>query len=113
MANTITGFYPGTTKKFSVLCKIDGVAQDITADALSFRIKENKADSDAEAELTKAADVATQGADGIALFVLAPADTTGIAFGSYYCDIVWTLAGGAEYVLYDNVIDIFERSSDE
>ena len=107
----IADFYVGTTKSFSVTCKINGEAQDITGDTVTVRLKENKGVTDAEAAIEKDADVATQGADGVALFALTPSDTD-IDPGRYHIDVEWVLAGGAEYIVYSDKINALERSSD-
>lgn len=112
MANAISDFYPGTTKTFTVTCKIGGVAQNITADTVTFRMKSNATDSDANAALTKTADVTTSGASGIAAFELTPTNTA-IDEGNYTADIVWELSTGEEYVVYyDDRIKILVRVSD-
>lgn len=107
----IADFYVGTTKEFSVTCKINGVAQDIRSDTVTVRLKANKTDTDANAVLSKNADVATQGASGVALFTLTTSDTE-ITPDRYYIDIEWVLAGGAEYIVYNDKINALERVSD-
>jgi hypothetical protein len=113
MATKLRGFKPGETKTFSALCKIGGVAQDITSDTVTFRMKENKSDTDANATLVKVADVATRGASGYADFELTPVDTSPIEVRNYYCDIEWEIAGGRKYVAFDGTIECEERVSDE
>ena len=112
MATKLRAFKKGESKNFSVLCKIDGVAQNISGDTVTFRMKSAKSDTDANAVLSKAADVVTRGATGYADFTLAPADTAAVSVGNYYCDIEWVLLGGAEYVVFDGTIDCEERVSD-
>lgn len=108
----LTDFYPGTTKTFSVAITHNGAAPDITGDTVTLRIKKRASDSDEAAKLEKTADVATSGADGIALFVIEPADTDNISPGAYVYDIVWVLSGGAEYVLETGRVQLFNRVSD-
>lgn len=108
----LSGFYIGTTKNFSITLKIDGEAQDITGDTVTLRLKEAKADTDASAKLSKAADVASEGASGIANFALDTSDTD-ITPGTYYVDIEWVLAGGDEYVVYDDTLEVEDRVSDK
>lgn len=112
MADTISDFYPGTTKKFTVECQINSAAQDITGDIVTFRIKELASDSNDDAVLTEVADVATEGASGIAIFDIAKADTE-LDVRSYVCDVEWILAGGAEYIVYSDDIKVLQRVSDE
>lgn len=108
----ITNFYPGTTKTFSVTITMGGVAQDIRSDTVTVRLKTKLSDSDAQAALTKTADVTTAGASGIAAFELTPTDTN-ITPGNYLIDIVWELSTGEEYIVYHDVtISVFERISD-
>lgn len=111
MAGTITDFYPGTTKKFTVTCKIGGTTQDIRSDTLTFRMKTTQSVVDSGAVLSKTADVATGGASGVGAFELTPADTA-LSVGKYFCDIVWELAGGDEYVIYDDAVKVLDRTSD-
>lgn len=107
----ISDFHVGTTKAFTVTCKINGVAQDIRNDTVTVRLKTNKGDTDANAALSKDADVATQGENGVAIFTLTTSDTE-ITPGKYYIDIEWVLASGKEYVIYDDKIKALERVSD-
>jgi len=112
MATSLKGFYPGETKAFSILLKINDVAQDITGDTVTFRMKENKDDADSAAVLSKGADVTTRGANGYADFELLPTDTDAITPENYFCDIEWVLSGGQEFVAFDGTIEVFERVSD-
>lgn len=113
MANSkITDFFPGTTKRFSLQITLNGAAVDLTSDTLTFRIKADKDEVDGASLVEIQADVVTSGADGHALFSLAPADTSLVPPGSYYCDITWYRSSGEEYVVYDNSITIKDRVSD-
>lgn len=116
MATTIEDFYRGTTKKFAARCMNGGVAQDISADAVTLYLKRLPADTDLEAGLIKAADVTTQGADGYALFVLTTSDTN-IKARTYFIEIEWELASGEKHVIYPRGtehtrVEIFERIAD-
>ena len=108
----ISDFYPHTTKKLSATCTIGGVAQNITDDTVTLTMKLAKADADSAVVLTSTADVASQGADGIALFDLSPALTTIAPHVGYFCDITWVRNGGAEYVIYSDVVTVLDRTSD-
>ena len=107
----ITDFHPGTTKQFTVECQLDGVAQNITGDTVTVTIKDVRSKADENALLQKAADVASQGAQGIAIFTLSDAETD-IATGYHYIDVKWRTAAGKEYVVYDERINILVRVSD-
>ena len=107
----LTDFYPGTTKAFSVTITLNGVAPNITGDTVTLRLKRTRSDADADAVITKAANVATSGATGVALFSLTPAETQ-IAERLYVYDIVWVLSGGAEYVLESDTVTVLERVSE-
>lgn len=109
--NRINDFYEGTTKQFQVTCKINGAAVDITADTVTFRMKTAKDDKDTDAVLTKVADVASQGANGIAVFELSEIETK-VAPETYYCDIEWDRSNDNEYVVYDDQITVKPRVSD-
>lgn len=108
----IKDFRVGTTKKFTVQCKLNEVLQDITTDTVTVRIKTLKSDIDASSLVEVAADVATDGANGNALFTITPAGTSGVAPGQYFIDIEWDLSGGDNYVIYDSIITLIERVSD-
>lgn len=110
IVGTINDFYIGETVEITVLCKKEGVAQDITADTVTLTIKTAKGDADAAAELQEDADVTTYGGAGIAYWNLTPAQTA-IAIGSYFVDIVW-YDDSKEHIVYDKAIKIKERVSD-
>lgn len=107
----IADFYVGTDKRFTVTCKIAGEAQDITSDTVTVKLKTSRGDADADAVLDVDADVATQGADGVAIFDW-DGDDTDIEPGRYYIGIEWVLASGKEYVIYNDTIKALERVSD-
>jgi hypothetical protein len=108
----LTDFYQGTNKPFSVTCLLNGVAQDITNDTVTFFLKENLSDKDANALLVLTADVTSQGASGIALFEIDADDTEEIDPGRYIAHVLWETAANKQYVAYQEVIEIFERASD-
>jgi hypothetical protein len=107
----VADIYRGTTRRFDVALSIAGLEVDITADTVTFRIKSKQQDTDAQALLTKAADVATQGVSGIASFHLEPSDTD-ITTEEYPCDIEWARSNGDNYVVYSATIKILQRTSD-
>jgi len=114
MGKTIVGsvedFYKGETKRISVLCKIDSIAQNITADTVTLTLKENKSDLDTAAILQEDADVSTYGGIGIAYWALTPTQTD-LDVGTYYIDIAW-YDGSNEYIVYDGTVKVLERVSD-
>ncbi len=107
----LTNFYPGTTKKFSVAITLNGATPNISADTVTFFMKRSADDTDASAAITKAADVATSGASGTALFTLTPADTA-VAPRGYDYDVVWVRSTGDEYVLESGTVSVLDRVSD-
>ncbi len=111
MATQVADFYPGTSKDFTCTCKINDVAQDITSDAVKFRMKTLPNTLDASASLTIVADVATSGAAGIAIFALSASDNE-LTVGEYYADIEWVLADNTEYVILNQKIKVLLRTSD-
>lgn len=112
MSGSISNFYPGTTKQFTLVISVSGVAQDISAGTVIWRMKNTKYDSDTDAVLSNTADVATGGAGGTAIFTLSAANNT-LTPGQYYTDVTWLKAAGAgEYVVYDSVVQVLERVSD-
>ena len=112
MIEALKPIYPGATKRFSILCKINDVVQDVTSDTLTFRMKSNESDTDLQAILTKVAEVASQGASGIGIFNLTPGDTSVLTEGTtYFYDIVW-LDGTNEYIANDGTVLAKKRVSD-
>lgn len=72
-----------------------GVAPDIRSDTVRLYLYHGRTE---EQVLSKLADVASQGASGIALIVLTAIDTN-IAPGNYRAEIVWTRQSGAVHAL--------------
>lgn len=101
----------GTTQVIDYLVRLDSITSDITADTVTLTIKAQFGDSDADALLTKDADVATSGANGIAIFTLTPADTD-IEVGNYPYDVIWYRSTGEEYELETETVIIKKRVSD-
>lgn len=110
----ITAFRPGETKRFKITLKIDGVAQNITADTVTFRLKAKSDDPDDAALVTVNADVATSGASGIAIFEIMPAATHRRMPGiEYHCDIVWAIDSSTRrFVAHTQTLTLLERVSD-
>ena len=110
IVGTIENFYTGETVEITVLCKKEGVAQNITADTVTLTMKEDKSDADSSAVLQVDADVSTYGAAGTAYWNLTPAQTA-LTVGTYYMDIVW-YDGTKEHIVYDKSIKVLDRVSD-
>jgi len=108
----ITDFRPGETKGFKVTVSLDGVAQDIRSDVVTFRMKDSVDDTDAAAKVTKTANVTTSGLTGIAIFTLVPIDTSTLPKGKYHVDVLWEPVGGGEHVVYSDILHLLERVSD-
>ncbi len=107
---TISAIPKGTTRAISVAF---AGAPDIRNDTVTLTIKSNKDDADPGALQTDA-DVATGGANGVAVFVLTPSQTS-INPGQYFYDIVWRRAADSALFVMDtgsNIITIAERVSD-
>ncbi len=101
----------GTTRTISVTITQDGSNPDISADVVTLTFKVNKADAD-PGVLQENADVATDGANGVAVFLLTAA-LTEIEAAQYFYDVVWYVAGGGgEFVLDAGTVTIAERVSD-
>lgn len=107
----IEDFYPGTTITFSGEFKVKGALRDITSDTITLRIKRKQTDTNEESVLEYAADKVTEGADGIALFVVTDAMSQ-IPEGEYYCDITWEISGLGERVPHSQMIIALARTSD-
>ena len=104
----IRAFRRGTTKKFTVTLSVDGVVQDITLDTVTVTLKKDTVD--ASTVIEKNADVAISGAAGKAIFELTTTETN-IAERRYVIDVLWVLANGDKYVVYDAEIEVLPRIS--
>jgi hypothetical protein len=113
MSGKIRDFYPGEALYFTCAITIDDVLQDIRNDSVRVIIKDEKPDLDTAAALDQLADVATQGADGIAIFSIAPTLTDAIEPGGFWLDITWIRAADSyEWVVHAQAISALERVSD-
>jgi len=109
----IADFHPGTTLRFQVTLKIDGTAQDVSSDRVTFRMKRNKSDRDVHAVITKKGNVTTSGSSGIATFGIEANASRHLPTGTYYCDILWEIASNdRKFIAYDDTIALLERVSD-
>lgn len=108
---SLSNFHKGTTKNFRVTITLDGVAQDITGDVVTFTMKTKIADSDGDAVIQEDADVTTEGADGVAIFSLSPT-VTKVKPDEYVWDVTWKLAGGSQYVTNEGEVKVEDRVSD-
>lgn len=90
----IGDIYRGYAYDWTVNITVAGAAPDIRLDTVSLIIKKQveHGETDADAVLTKSADVATAGLGGIATFNLSAANTE-IPSGLYYLEIKWLHAG--------------------
>ena len=109
--SNLTDFFEDTTKEFNITVYYDDVAQNITGDVVTLYIKQNPDDTNANATITKAADVTTSGATGIAIFALTPTETAK-AVGAYYYEITWTLSTGKHFVIDNGVVNIKNKLVD-
>lgn len=107
----LSDFYENTTKKFDVEITLNGSAPDITGDVVKILFKDTKETTDANAVIDENADVATEGASGVAKFNLTPAITK-VTPKRYYYEIRWVLAGVPDYVLESKNVDILDRITD-
>ena len=108
----LNSFYPGTTKCFRIAITHDGGAPDITGDVVTFRMKDHPDNPDAEAVVTKVADVTTAGLQGVAIVALTPSETKNLEPRTYHYDIEWCTANGSEYVLDSGHVLVLVRVSD-
>jgi len=100
----LNNFYKETTKKFNITIDYNDSTPDITNDTVTFVMKNEKTES-ATNVLSSEADVATDGASGVAAFTLSKEDTDLLA-KQYYYQIVWDLSGGERYVLEDGMVSV-------
>lgn len=107
----LSDFYEGETKKFTVNISYKGTTPDISGDTVKFLLKKQKTDLDQNAKIDKNGDVDTNGVNGQALFNLEPTDTA-IEPGTYYYELIWTLASGEIYILESGKVNILDRIKD-
>jgi len=102
--------YPGEYWYFTVTITKNGAAPDITGDVVTCTIKH---DTTGAVLLTINADVASQGANGIAVFSKASADTADLAGseGVHPCDVWWYPSDDEDCPLYVDTVQILERVS--
>ena len=108
-------FYQGETFRFQITLKIDAVAQDVSSDTVTFRVKKSAADLDSAALIDATADVTTSGSSGIAIFEVPPQATKRVPPGTYVCDIVWALDTSSStrvFVAYSGTVECRQRVSD-
>jgi hypothetical protein len=96
----VSNFYEKETKKFTGTIKVDGTAQDITSDTVTFYLmtKPNETPT-----LTKQADVSL--GSGQYEVTLTTTDTA-VTPRLYYYEIWWVLSSGEEYVLESGQVNI-------
>ncbi len=102
-------FAQGTYDEIQITITVNGETEDISADTVSFILKNNIDDIDANAVMLKDATL-TDGADGIALFVFTSSQLS-IALGRYYYEIYWT-EGTKVRLVEQGALDITDRVKD-
>lgn len=107
----MTDFYEKTTKVFDVLVYVNDTLQDITLDTVSIIFKKKKDDTDAEAVLSKDADVTTKGSEGIAQFTLTSTETD-LEVRNYYYEIRWITSTGRISILESDSVRVLDRIYD-
>jgi len=110
---SISAIPQGTTRVIHFTLTLeDDTPIDISGDVMTMTVKAHKDDDD-PGVAQETADVATDGANGVAIFTLSP-DETDIDIGQYYFDVVWKPATGGIFVLDvdQETIRIIERVSD-
>jgi len=108
----LDNFYTKSTYTFNVtVTDADKTAIDISGDAVTIMMKEKLTDSDASAVLSVAADVTTDGANGVAQFTLDTTDTN-ITAGFYFYEIKYVPASGGDYVLEQGTVKAKDRVFD-
>lgn len=102
MANKVSDFYENTTKVFSGVITHNGSNPDTTNDKITFMLKLDKDDLDADALID--VDAGGLGSGGIFTITLSSTVTT-IEPKYYYYEIIWYLSGNAAIYLLDQSVD--------
>lgn len=117
----IDNFYQGDFFGFTGVINVDGSPIDISYPSeVRFMIKTKKSDPDLSALLNITADVTTEGASGVYMFLgasLITADKTKtITPGTYYYEIIWDYNVGQpgimKKVLESGTVKVLERVAD-
>ena len=96
--NDLSFFYEKTTVSFNSTVYLDDVAQDITGGIVAIILKRDKNDADGDAVLNELADVTTEGANGVALFLLSVANTT-ISPRVYFAELRYVDSTAQQFIL--------------
>jgi len=116
MAVSTTGsvpdLYPGEYWKFTVTITKNSVNPDISSDVLTCTVKTLETDDDADALLQFDAEVASQGASGIAIFSRTPAQTASLTAGKKHIDVWWYPSDDEDRAIIVEVIQVKTRISD-
>jgi hypothetical protein len=99
--------YRKTSVTFSLELRLGDTTPNITADTVTLRLFDQRTRA---LVLQYNADVTTNGASGVALFTLTPAQTN-LPAGAYYVDIVWYRSDGKIYLPVRDIIAIQDRQS--
>jgi hypothetical protein len=99
--------YRKTTVTFSLALALGDTTPNITADTVTLRLFDQRTRA---LVLQYNADVTTNGAAGVALFTLTPAQTN-IPAGAYYVDIVWYRSDGKVYLPVRDTVTVYDRLS--
>jgi len=97
----LNDFYEKTTKAFDVVPTVNGVAQTISG-TLSFIMKNNKNDTDAEAVIFQS--------NTTGQFILTPT-MTAVTPRKYYYEIKWE-TGSEQYILESGTVMVLNRIFD-
>jgi hypothetical protein len=98
----------GTTRKIRLTILYNGAAIDISGDTVNFMLKATKTALDSAALVNTNADVAAEGASGIATITLSSTNTNQTVGKKYY-EILWTRSNGEVYVLDSDEVQIIAR----
>jgi hypothetical protein len=108
-SGAVADWFPGDDNQFQVTI----TGYDLRLDTLTFRLKSNPDFTDAQAELTNIADVATYGVNGIAVFTIAGSATAALTPRRYWHDIVWERASdNKQFTFLLGRVELKDRVSD-
>jgi hypothetical protein len=98
----LNNFYEKETNEFTGTVKVDGTAQDITGDSITFYLMDKP---NGTAKITKNADVSL-GSGQYTVF-MSKSDTA-ITPGIYFYEIWWVLSNGEEYILEQGKVKVMD-----
>lgn len=99
-------FHPGDTLIFRYVIQWNGALANLASDTLTFCLKRNFDDAEL---IHVTADVATDGANGVAIFTVTDEQTATLTPGNHVYDVHWARADGFEKTLQVEKVKVLRK----